>query len=144
MKAWLRTYTGTKYIFSLVDEHHITLTNMKHDKKICGATCCLVFVIPFFAVLGFRFPYGTTIDTILVFVGILIFSIGAVMAIGIGLYCLGPKKTVFDVYFSQDHPIRVRVFHDGNMPGVQGDYNSFKTAILSQSVPGFGATERVW
>ena len=135
VKAWLRMSVGKDYIFNLVNEHNITLTKMKHDARICGVACILIFVVPFAVIFGIRLPYPITFETVLLFVGILIFSIGAVMAIGIGLYCLRPEKSIFTVHFSPDHPVRVRVFHEGGMLTAKSDYSSFRAAILSQNVP---------
>lgn len=137
VKGWLRGPVGSGYVFKALTEHQITLTKTKHDTKICGISCVLGFVVPLaLAIVGIPIAISIGgISGIFALVGIMMLSMGGIMVIGIGMYCLKPQKVVFTIQISSDLPIRIRVHGSGEIQKARYDYTTFRDTIFLDSSP---------
>ncbi len=135
VKGWLRGPVGSGYVFKALTEHHITLTKTKHNMKICGISCVLGFVLPIaLFIIGAAFAFSSGgISGIIALIGMMALSMGAIMVIGIGMYCLQPQKVVFTIQISNELPIRIRVHGSGEIQKARYDYTTFRDAIFRDS-----------
>jgi hypothetical protein len=136
VKSWNASYLGKDYIMEVKSEHHIILTKTKHDMKICFYPCiALLLGIPLVFMFMMASPYAALFG-IFTYVALVII----VEVVAVYLFCLNPKKAEYNITFSNEMPIRVRVTATGEIGMSAHEYQGLKDSLYGgrmESGPGF-------
>ncbi|MHA1964068.1 MAG: hypothetical protein ACXACG_01180 [Candidatus Thorarchaeota archaeon] len=123
--SWNSSHLGKEYIMEVKSERHIILTKAKHDMKICCYPCiALLLGIPVLFMFMLSSPYAAMFG-IFIYIGIVI----VVEVISVYFFCLNPEKAEYDITFSHEMPIRVRVVGSGEIGKSAHEYESLKDSL---------------
>jgi hypothetical protein len=137
---WLKAgKPGSDYILMEVSDQHMKIRKEKHNPWICCFTCIascfsamflMMFAIVVMALNPF-YNYGTFLA--LVYLAVLV--AGVIVAAGFGFFFLRPHVATYVLRFSEGMPLRVTVYGEGIIGASEVDYDSLKSAILSDVLP---------
>lgn len=138
VRSWQASSAGADYVIEVVSERHIILTKSKHDMRICCVGCAAELIGTFLVIMvimgTMSYPYDYN-DFLNVAVG-LVGVVGVIMAIFIGLFCLKTHKSVIEMRFGHEIPIKIQVRRSGEIEKSQYEYRSIKSELLGGSERG--------
>lgn len=123
--SWNASHLGKEYIMEVISERHIVLTKAKHDMRICFYPCiALLLGIPLLFMFVMASPYAALFG-IFGYLALVII----VQVISVYFFCLNPKKAEYNITFSHEMPIRVRVVGTGEIEKSAHEYQSLKDIL---------------
>ena len=138
VRSWQASPIGVDYVIEVVSERHIILTKSKHDMRICCVGCAAEIIGSFLVVaiimgtVGYPFDYNELMNAVAGAIGV----IGVIMAIFIGLFCLRPQKSIIEMRFGHELPIKIQIRRSGEIQKSQYEYASIKSELLGGSQQG--------
>ena len=138
VRSWQASPTGTDYVIEVVSERHIILSKSKHDLRICCVGCAAEIIGTFLVIMvimgtiTYPYDYNDLMNVAFGAIGV----VGVIMAIFIGLFCLRPQKSVIEMRFGHEIPIKIQVRRSGEIEKSQYEYASLKSELQGGSQRG--------
>ncbi len=129
VKSWQESYLGKDYTLEIKTERNIVLTKAKHDMKICCYPCIIIIISAFGLVMIPMLSYQAAMTIVLAYVVFIM----AVEVIAVAWFCLKPAKSEYNITFSQETPIRIRVYAVGELDKSAHEYSGLKNSIQSNN-----------
>ncbi len=138
---WLKAgKPGNDYVLMEVSDQHMNIRKDKHNSWICCFTCIgscfsgMIFAMMAILVMASS-PYIHAYNTAIALASVGLLVAGVVMAAGVGLFFLKPHIITYVLRFSEGMPLRITVYGEGVVGASEVDYESLKSAILSDTLP---------